>query len=207
MKEFYQKEWEKAKDIYKLPFLIVFILTLAIAAGGYIFLISNPPIVHAAMEQLGAQFENMGAGPDAEHSTLFWVIVLNNLQVSFFVLILGFIPVLFLPALSPVITGLSVSVVLAFTQAAGENPLSVFALGILPHGIIEMIGLFLCSAAGIYISLSIAKKIFSPNRDSIELTLRIGQAFKTYFGVVVPLIIIAALIEGFVTPHFLDMME
>ncbi|PSL44491.1 stage II sporulation protein M [Salsuginibacillus halophilus] len=214
MKHLYKNEWHYFKRDYFLPFLIVAIITLLTAIGAYWLLTLNPGLTQGAMAELDAHFSELGIDGGFEgdgggsgtidHTSLFWIILLNNLRVSLFVILFGFIPMLVLPALSPVVTASTVSILLAFVNLNGENPWPLFMQGIVPHGIVEMAGLILASAIGIFLSYSVILKLFSPNRGNIPLGRIIGQTFRSYALIVVPLIVIAAVIEGFVTPLFLS---
>ncbi|WP_018921804.1 stage II sporulation protein M [Salsuginibacillus kocurii] len=204
MKTFYKEQWEQFKNKYLMAFLVAMIVSLVAGIGVYAFLLANSGLLEMVMGELEAQFSDLGVQSDTGHQELFWVILLNNLQVSLLVVLLGFIPIVVLPLLSPIATAGSVSVVMAYVQIhGGESPLPLFVTGILPHGIIEMVGLFLASAVGIVLSIDTAKKLFTEARRDIRLSESIHQAFKMYIGVVAPLIVLAALIEGFITPLLL----
>lgn len=68
---------------------------------------------------------------------------------------------------------------------------------ILPHGIIELVAIFICGGAG----LMIASSIIAPGnmRRADAIPLAAGQALKLFGGSLL-LFVVAAMIEGFLTP-------
>lgn len=68
---------------------------------------------------------------------------------------------------------------------------------ILPHGFIELAAIILCSAAGIKIGLSLLNPGIFSRKDSFVMAAMDGLKI---IGIVVPMLITAALIEGFITP-------
>lgn len=205
----YKREWQLFRQYYARLFLWVLAICLVSAVLTYAMLVSNPEVATETMqmlsEQLQRQAESFGGALDGSNSELFLFILKNNLYVSTLVFVLGFIPVVILPLFSPFISILSIGVMLAGFQVLGENPLQALILGILPHGVVEIIAIVLAGSLGSHMSLQIAKKIFSPHRHEILLLATIGRAARTFGLVVVPLIVLAAFIEGFVTPVLLNM--
>jgi uncharacterized membrane protein SpoIIM required for sporulation len=89
------------------------------------------------------------------------------------------------------------------TQALSANglPVGVFILStILPHGIFEIPALWLATAATLEIGLG----MITPQRGktfSAALLASLAQWLKIMIGLVVPLLIIAACIEAWITPR------
>ena len=71
---------------------------------------------------------------------------------------------------------------------------------ILPHGIIELVAIFICGGAGFMIGSSIIAPGNLRRGDAIPLAA--GQALRL-FGGSLPLFVVAAIIEGFLTPSAL----
>jgi len=122
-------------------------------------------------------------------------IFLNNsvktLAVILLGTLLGVIPACFL-----LVNGVVLGVVLSLSgQARG---LSVTLLSLLPHGILELPAVFLGTAIGIMIGTSIARKLFTKSADKIGAEL--GRALKFFGSVIVPLLLVAAFVEAYVTP-------
>jgi uncharacterized membrane protein SpoIIM required for sporulation len=122
------------------------------------------------------------------------LIMINNIQVGFFAFALGFtggvgtILVLFK-------NGLMVGVLGAIFSSQGFT-LDFWSL-ILPHGVLEFIAIFICGGAGLILAQALVKPGDYKRRDALVCQGRI--AIKLVIGTI-PLFIIAALIEGFITP-------
>ena len=136
-------------------------------------------------------------GIEEWHSGLWLMILifLNNsvksLLVILFGFILGIVPLLFV-AINGFIVGLGVKLSgLPFALAAT-----------LPHGIIEIPMVLLSSAIGIRIGYEAVNKM--RGEGSIERELRRG--IKFFALRVLPLLLLAAIIEAFVTPLIIDFL-
>jgi stage II sporulation protein M len=117
-------------------------------------------------------------------------------------LVVGFLMVVFAPMTLGVVGGLMLLVngfVLGYLGGvfAGFSALGYFACGTLPHGLIELIALVLAYA----FALRIAATMVRPSQQGWLLGMRLAVADYGRGAVVfVPLFIIAAFIEAYVTP-------
>lgn len=132
---------------------------------------------------------------------LFLFIFLKNsvavLIAIFFSVILGFAP-FFAVFANGMILGVFAY---AFLQ---KFSLSVFLAGILPHGVIELPVLFFAAASGFRLWRAAFRRIiFSEKKFSAELAL----ALNFFFNTLLPLLLIAAFIEAFVTARFLAFLS
>ncbi|WP_350344347.1 stage II sporulation protein M [Proteinivorax tanatarense] len=202
--DLYKKHWDLFKHHYAKPTALITLASLVIALVGYFYFIKNEAVMLEFFNDLMLHFESMGVGEQTTHSELFTIVLFNNLRVSAFMIILGFIPVIVLPSLSGVATTMSVSMVTAFFSINDMYPLHMLAFGIFPHGIIELFAIYLAGGIGVYMSLNLFKKIFSPKRAEIKIGSIIKQSLLSYLLLVAPLIILAALIEGFITPVLIE---
>jgi len=133
---------------------------------------------------------------------LFVFLLLNNaLAVS---LSFVFSPLfLILPVLSLIMNGAVISLV---SRAVLEQSSAAFlAAGILPHGIIEIPAYLLAHAAALSFGFTLLRALFKSERRAT-----IGSDLKTslrWFGLALLLLIPAALIESFITPLFIGLVE
>lgn len=114
-------------------------------------------------------------------------IFVNNLKSSFFGMTLGFFLGIF-----PVAVAISNGYLLGFVSALSANNNGIFSLWrILPHGIFELPAVFISLGLGIKLGTFIFKK------NKLE-TFRefFSESLRTFFFVVVPLLFVAAIIEG-----------
>lgn len=89
--------------------------------------------------------------------------------------------------------------ILPLTKVVGFSPLMVFATGILPHGIFELPSIVLLSSAVLYAGLELVTP--KDGRSIGEaLLVSVADLLKILLGVCIPLLIVAAMIEGWVTP-------
>jgi uncharacterized membrane protein SpoIIM required for sporulation/ABC-type transport system involved in multi-copper enzyme maturation permease subunit len=88
-------------------------------------------------------------------------------------------------------------------QLVGYSPWLVLATGILPHGIFELSAIFLATAAMLQVGAQLVTP--QPDRSLGEvLLLSLADWLRIFVGIVVPLLIIAALIEFYVTPQLIQ---
>jgi uncharacterized membrane protein SpoIIM required for sporulation len=90
----------------------------------------------------------------------------------------------------------------ALFQLLGMNPWPMFLAGVVPHGIFEIPALIIGSAAVLYIGAGIVTPQTGKSMGEVILEL-LADWTKIFFGVVVPLLVVAAVIEAYVTPGLL----
>lgn len=130
-------------------------------------------------------------------------LIINNIRVCFIAFFLGVVPFLYLPGAILVINALVVGVLMGMVGSQGILAgLLVFALGIMPHGILELPAIFISIATGLKLCKSITKRnqnhIIKP-KDAIKFGL------LTVVIICVPLMIVAGIIETTITPMLLGM--
>jgi stage II sporulation protein M len=121
-------------------------------------------------------------------------IFLNNTIKALLVIVgglaLGFFPVIFL---------LANGAALGFVLAASMQSRGVLnaLLAIVPHGIFELPAILLATSMGLLLGRCAITKLFSSGEISISSELAL--ALKFFARIVVPLLVIAALVESFFT--------
>ena len=133
---------------------------------------------------------------DMDLISLFIFIVLNNALKNFLWMILGLLgalPSLYFSFFNGFILGS-----VAYTFNAQTN-FSVTLAGLLPHGIIEIPTMVLCSAIGMALGYSLINRL----RGKKGLRVKVGKAISLYFRRILPLVVIAAIIEVTITPVFI----
>jgi stage II sporulation protein M len=118
---------------------------------------------------------------------LVFFIFQNNLTVAFLMILLG----LFL-GIFPIVNILANGAVLGFVFSKVENVNLVKAIfSLLPHGIFELPAIFISTGLGIKLGMF----LFAKKRKE-EFTKRFYGAMKVFFSIILPLLILAAIIEG-----------
>jgi stage II sporulation protein M len=121
-------------------------------------------------------------------------IFLNNALKTLVGIILGslfgIIPVVFLLA-----NGIALGVV--FSLSAQSRGLWLSVLSILPHGMLELPAVFLGSSIGLMVGSHVVKRLF--RRAETTLGGELVQGLRFFCTVILPLLLMAALVEAFLT--------
>ena len=123
----------------------------------------------------------------------------NNLRAMVLSTLYGFIPFLYLPALSMGVN----AILLGMVAASVNGQWLLLAAGILPHGIFELPALCLSLAAGLCLCQNINRYI-RKNEKGVMTPLLLNILRVTGL-VVVPLLVIAAIMESYVTPAVMQL--
>lgn len=163
------------------------------AAGvlGWIYADQAAPLLMPSVEGL----ENIARaaadlGPDLRSPALVTLIFLKNLSVAGFLVLLGYI-VLALPAFLVLVVNGGLIGVVAHSITAEGFPIAAFFAGLVLHGIFELPAIFL--AAGF--AFAVVTGRFA-RQGLPTLRTRLGFILKT----IIPLLLIAAVIEVYLTP-------
>lgn len=121
---------------------------------------------------------------------LFFTLLLHNLTASILILVSGVLGGI-VPILSMGSNGFFLGVL--YRQAAGLGGYPDAALKVLPHGIVEIPALLIAAAYGLWLGVTAVRRL--RGKESTLLRFHIEHAFRRYFAVVFPLLIVAAAIE------------
>ncbi|MFD1426154.1 putative membrane protein SpoIIM required for sporulation [Kroppenstedtia sanguinis] len=180
----------------RIPFFLVALLLFVAGAGlafGFTWL--NPAYAAAFLPQ------GVDINPHALQSSEQWnhaiassTIMTNNIQVAFLCFALG--ALLGVGTLWVLFSnGLLIGAIAALFHRAGEA--YAFWAFIWPHGVIELTAIFIAGAAG----MSLAYAFWVPGeRTRMEAFKGEGKVTVQLILGVIPMFIVAALIEGFITP-------
>jgi stage II sporulation protein M len=182
------KEPELRGYLYSLRFyiLLVCILFAAAIAVGYVGFLSEIFSESLAwLEQLSGGIEDFTELCPSWiiFFAFFFVIFLNNAFTCFLNVITGPLLGIF-PLFSAVINGGLLG------WLASEEGLLVF-IAIVPHGMFELPAYFLSVAIG----LKLAREALKPRRER-QLRIKLGEGLRVYLRLIVPLLLVAALIES-----------
>ena len=123
----------------------------------------------------------------------------NNLRAMVLSTLYGFIPFLYLPALSMGVN----AILLGMVASSVNGQWLLLAAGILPHGIFELPALCLSLAAGLCLCQNINRYI-RKNEKGIMKPLLLNILRVTGL-VVIPLLEVAAIMESYVTPAVMQL--
>jgi stage II sporulation protein M len=185
---------------------------------------------------------------DAPPLVLALTIFYHNAFASALAVAAGILPFLCLPVLDPLVNGATLGLLASISKHQGLNVPLLFLKSVAPHGIIELPAVLYATSVGIYLSVSIAKRLLAAVRknrvamrgeppaapgleapggatesreetgsgrkdagtakavgdaspeDLSSFVQCLAAAARSFVLVVLPLLLIAAFIEAFVTP-------
>ena len=221
-KRFYREQWLFFNRFLRKYFLLALTVFLVFSVAGFIFYAARP---ERAGRDVRALAERLAGGlpPDASPGWLFLHLFWNNFRAAALGLAVGIIPFLSLPAVGAAANGIALGLVAAFAGQAESLGTARLAAGILPHGILELPAVWLADAMGIFLCLEIGRRIRKPKRAAFGVLsdpnglaspetalpadprddIFLGDLVVTFGAVVVPLLLVAAAVEAFVTPLLL----
>ena len=205
-----------SRDLIKREFLNTAaafgVLVLLGFAAGMIF----PDMAQQTLQNFAAQVEQLGLTDDVPQSQMMATLFFNNITASLLSMLYGLIP--FLP-----LSALALGVIyhpLKWALAIGTNALmlgafaaiyqqqgiglGVYVLGVLPHGIFELSALILSCALGLLICRTGTERILK--KSDTPFFRRVLDCIRVFLTFSVPLLLVAALIETYVTPALLNLV-
>jgi stage II sporulation protein M len=180
-KENYSKSWGYIKESKNFIWGVVILFCISVIIG---FLFQPPIVVNAILDYI----KNILAKTEGMSSLrMILFIFTNNIQSGFMGLIYGFVLGIF-PVVATLANGYIVGYV---SSSAVSSSGAVSLLSLLPHGIFELPAIFISFGMGIKFGTFIfhKKRIESFNKFFIN-------SLRVFVFVVIPLLIIAAIIEG-----------
>jgi len=178
----YKASWEYVRESKNFIYSIILLFFVFVVIGFFV------PVPESIQVQILEYFESIVA----QTQGLSWLelisFLLNNNAVSgFFVLFSGFALGIF-PIFSTIINGF----ILGFASSFAVSHGGIFSLWkILPHGIFELPAIFISFGLGLKFSTFIFKK----NKwEAFKLFLE--KSILAYVFIILPLLVIAAIIEG-----------
>lgn len=159
-----------------------------------------PP--HLQAEITGENMARNLAGLQILFSALPLYIIFQNIRALLLQNILGVFTFGVLCVLIFMLPWGLISFIAAQFSFAGENPVTFLLGAIAPHAVVELPALLLAAAAGLrWHAVVIAPP---PNRTLSEAFLNAAAEFARIFvGIVIPLLVIAAMVEAWVSPRVL----
>lgn len=127
-------------------------------------------------------------------------IFVNNGLKTFLVIVLGVlfgvVPVIFILA-----NGFALGFLLHLsTQSTG---LIASLVAIVPHGVFELPGVLLGASIGLMVGKGTTKRLFGKSQGSLSHEL--GRGLRFFWQVIIPLLLIGAFVEAFITSALISM--
>jgi len=181
-KKNYIESWEYVKESKKFIYAVFFIFLFSSIIGFFF------PAPNAVIEQILKFIEELLAKTGGMNQfELINFILLNNLQSSFTSMIFGVLLGIF-PLMAVIVNGY----ILGFVSAMSVKSEGVFILWrLIPHGIFELPAVFISMGLGLKLGTFILQK------DRIESLKRyLWKSIIVFLFIILPLLILAAIIEG-----------
>ncbi|OGN85275.1 MAG: hypothetical protein A2X27_07365 [Chloroflexi bacterium GWD2_49_16] len=199
--------YEIPKTLKKMRITIVLIILMGIigAVFSYYYVLSydtalafNPETVSGELRQVfGTEIGSFG---DATISVQY--IFGNNVRAIGVILLLGLVSFGVLGAIAYIVNMGLIGAVLAFVSIFGYSQAQIVLSGILPHGVFEIPAIILSSAAVLHIGITLITPLSQRSLGEV-LIESLADWAKIAIGITVPLLVIAAMIETWVTPILL----
>ncbi|MGZ8463454.1 MAG: stage II sporulation protein M [Candidatus Deferrimicrobiaceae bacterium] len=121
---------------------------------------------------------------------LFFNILVQNVMATIFVVISGVVAGV-IPTFAISSNGFGLGVL--YRQASEASGFPAAALKVLPYGVFEIPALLIAASYGLWLGVLAVRRM--RGKESTLLRFHIEHAFRRYFAVVFPLLIVAAAIE------------
>lgn len=182
LKEEYKKSWDYLKHSKNFIYVIIIIFFVFTLIG---FFISVPDSLKSQILKFITELLEKTQG--MSQMELIKFIFFNNLQSSFYGIIFGFLIGIF-----PIIATIANGYLLGFVASISVENGGILSLWkLLPHGIFELPAVFISLGLGLKFGMFIFQK-----KKLESLKNYLINSLRVFLLIVVPLLIIAAIIEG-----------
>jgi len=219
----YHSEWENWTSHYRRYFTIAARILAVGFILGFLVVMIRPDLQTKALIIILRQLKDISlqAPPPVLALSIFY----HNALASAGAVLMGLLPFFCVSALDPLLNGAALGFLTWTAKAHGHNVFMMLLTRVAPHGIIELPAVLYATSIGLHISLSAGKKIVAVVRrrsrkgqepadpggfiesyaavSSAEpdLLAVAGDSLRSFLLVVLPLLLVAAFVEAFVTPH------
>lgn len=189
---FMSREDQRAYAAQLMPYLARSAALFLIGIAGGLFIVRQAPeLADQFIRNLAAFVKGFAGMPPWQ---LAIAIFLNNSVKTLIAILagtlLGIVPTVFLMA-----NGAALGV--AFSLSVHTRGLWTSLASIAPHGVIELPAVFLGTSIGLYLGAHALRKLRKQSKRSLAQEIVYGLKF--FCAVIVPLLLLAALVEAFVT--------
>jgi len=224
LRRLYGEEWRAWRRDYRRYFKYA---ARALGLGfvvGYLYFTLWPAQEKRALQFVLQSLKDipLQASPLVLALTLFY----HNARASAVALAAGVVPCLFLPIFDTLVNGGVLGLLVSIAKHQRLPVVRLVVTQILPHGVIELTAVLYATSVGLYLSAAMGRKVRAarlrkrgiapaltepPPEDFLETYPERAAAaaaesparnvLRSFVLVVLPLLLIAAFIEGFITPN------
>lgn len=192
-------EWKECSTFFYEHFLkvscIVGVCFLLSAVLLWIGLLSQPTLLKELYDGLVAIFDQKGMDLDTISA---FALFKNNTLACLYCILQGCIPFFYLDVFAFLINSASLGIIGAVYTTTNMS-LLVLAAGLIPHGIFELPAIFISLAMG-FKTCSLFGKRITGKIESLDVKGYMFNVFRVFVWIVIPLLLVAAVIEAYITP-------
>lgn len=155
-----------------------------------------PTQADGIVEQFAQMLQQSGVS-DEGGNIQFFPLLLNNFVAMITSVAYGLIPFIRLPALTLGVNGASLGLFAGYYVHQDISLLKYLA-GILPHGIFEIPALILSAALGLHLCKAVTAALREKKKGAVSTAVTQCGQILVYW--ILPLVVLAAVIETYVTP-------
>lgn len=203
LKEKYKQEYQIYSDFYKKNLLVVLFLGILTAFVCFFFSFYFEDFI----TQQANNIAEHTVGVDKDEPTnvqKFFSIFFNNLFLGGLIILSGFIPIYGLPFIYVLFSFASVGIITGYGSIMKHDVLQTMMIAFVPHAVIEIFPILYSVAVGMYINKNIVHKLFVRKRKTDKVRSMLVQGATSLLMIILPLFLLAALVEAFITSHLVD---
>lgn len=175
---------------------------LAAALLGFAAARLEPDVVDQALGFFTQMIQEAGVVDEAGMVSPF-ALLTNNWRAMLVSILYGFIPFLFLPAVTLLVNGALLGILAGWYHSQGIS-LALYLAGILPHGVLELPALVLSAACGVTLCRNMCKLVTSDPRRTPMVDL-LSDLLRVLLLLIAPMVVAAAFIEAYLTPYVMEL--
>ena len=194
-----ENEWKQCKAFF-LENVIKASIKVGAAFFGigifvWIFLYMNEEVMIACYNALMSIFEESGMDLDNIGALALFT---NNARACFLAMLMGFIPFFYVDVFSLFINGASIGIV-GSVYMYEKMSMLVLAAGLIPHGIFEFPAIFISLAIG-FKTCHLLTQYITGKTNAFHSKEYMMNVLRVYVFIVLPLLVVAAIVEAYITP-------
>jgi stage II sporulation protein M len=203
----YRLEVRRVLRQLRLPVVVLVLVAVITLLVGFQWTVTNVPDLvdidsPEVIEGLSSRIDQSTTLVGLRQNLSAPFIFSHNVRAVGIILLAGLISFSVLGMLVFIVNLSTIGALLGVFQLLGFSPLTLTINGLLPHGIFEIPALILASAAMLRIGVVLVTPQMGRSLGEVVLEL-LADWTKITIGVVVPLLLIAAIIETYITPLLL----
>lgn len=168
----------------------------------FAFSLLFPTQADAVIAYYARMLQQSGVSDDSGNIHLF-ALLMNNLVAMTLCLVYGLIPFIRLPALTLGTNGATLGLFAGY-YVRQHISLLKYLLGILPHGVFELTALILSASMGLYLCSTATNALRQKQKGALRPAL--NRCCQILYLWVLPLLLIAALVETYITPILFNLV-